>query len=110
LRTIHQTKAVLPPPRTEGSDPFIKFISGAFCDFAGAVANTLFDLVQGWIQRRVKVESVEPTQEWTYSALMMITGEEGAGALNKGFIPKVLRLAPGGRVLLLVVELTLGVS
>jgi len=33
--------------------------------------------------------------------------EEGPAALYKGFIPKVLRLAPGGGVLLLVVELTL---
>jgi len=35
--------------------------------------------------------------------------EEGFGALYKGFVPKVLRLAPGGGVLLLVVEFTLGV-
>ena len=35
--------------------------------------------------------------------------EEGPAALYKGFIPKVLRLAPGGGVLLLVVEFTLGV-
>jgi solute carrier family 25 2-oxodicarboxylate transporter 21 len=33
--------------------------------------------------------------------------EEGIGALYKGFAPKVLRLAPGGGVLLLVVEFTL---
>jgi len=35
--------------------------------------------------------------------------EEGVAALYKGFVPKVLRLAPGGGVLLLVVEFTLGV-
>lgn len=34
--------------------------------------------------------------------------EEGPAALYKGFTPKVLRLAPGGGVLLLVVEFTLG--
>lgn len=33
--------------------------------------------------------------------------EEGPAALYKGFAPKVLRLAPGGGVLLLVVEFTL---
>ena len=37
----------------------------------------------------------------------MILREEGPAALYKGFIPKVLRLAPGGGVLLLVVEFTL---
>lgn len=38
----------------------------------------------------------------------MIYREEGLKALYKGFVPKVLRLAPGGGVLLLVVEVTLG--
>jgi transmembrane carrier protein len=40
---------------------------------------------------------------------MTIFREEGPTALYKGFVPKVLRLAPGGGVLLLVVEFTLGV-
>lgn len=41
--------------------------------------------------------------------LITIFREEGPKALYKGFVPKVLRLAPGGGVLLLVVEFTLGV-
>ena len=41
--------------------------------------------------------------------LLTIMREEGPAALYKGFVPKVLRLAPGGGVLLLVVEFTLGV-
>jgi solute carrier family 25 (mitochondrial 2-oxodicarboxylate transporter), member 21 len=40
--------------------------------------------------------------------LVTIMREEGPVALYKGFVPKVLRLAPGGGVLLLVVEATLG--
>jgi len=36
--------------------------------------------------------------------LVTIAREEGVRALWKGFVPKVLRLAPGGGVLLLVVE------
>ena len=39
--------------------------------------------------------------------LVTILREEGPAALYKGFVPKVLRLAPGGGVLLLVVEFTL---
>lgn len=39
--------------------------------------------------------------------LVTIAREEGVRALWKGFVPKVLRLAPGGGVLLLVVEFTL---
>ena len=40
-------------------------------------------------------------------SLVTILREEGPAALYKGFVPKVLRLAPGGGVLLLVVEFTL---
>ena len=50
-----------------------------------------------------------PKYNWTYPAIMTIAREEGVAALYKGFVPKVLRLAPGGGVLLLVVEFTLGV-
>ena len=39
----------------------------------------------------------------------MIFREEGGAALYKGFVPKVLCLAPGGGVLLLVVEFTLDI-
>ena len=42
-------------------------------------------------------------------SLVTIFREEGPAALYKGFVPKVLRLAPGGGVLLLVVEFTLNV-
>ena len=52
---------------------------------------------------------VKPKYNWTYPALVTIAREEGVAALYKGFVPKVLRLAPGGGVLLLVVEFTLGV-
>ena len=52
---------------------------------------------------------VTPKYNWTYPALVTIAREEGVAALYKGFVPKVLRLAPGGGVLLLVVEFTLGV-
>jgi hypothetical protein len=45
----------------------------------------------------------------TLHRLITIFREEGPAALYKGFVPKVLRLAPGGGVLLLVVEFTLGV-
>jgi solute carrier family 25 2-oxodicarboxylate transporter 21 len=41
------------------------------------------------------------------ASLLTIAKEEGFGALYKGFTPKVLRLAPGGGVLLLVVEVVL---
>lgn len=69
--------------------------------------NTPFDVVKSRIQGTAKVPGVVPKYKWTYPSLALIAREEGMAALYKGFVPKVLRLAPGGGVLLLVVEATL---
>jgi hypothetical protein len=68
-----------------------------------------FQVVKSRIQGAEKVPGVTPKYNWTYPALVTIAREEGFVALYKGFVPKVLRLAPGGGVLLLVVEFTLDV-
>jgi hypothetical protein len=44
---------------------------------------------------------------WTVTGVWQIGKAEGFSGLYKGFTPKVLRLAPGGGVLLLVVEVVL---
>ena len=41
---------------------------------------------------------------WTLPAVTMIAREEGMAALYKGFLPKVLRLGPGGGILLVVFD------
>ena len=68
-----------------------------------------FQVVKSRIQGATKAPGVVPKYNWTYPALVTIFREEGPTALYKGFAPKVLRLAPGGGVLLLVVEFTLGI-
>jgi solute carrier family 25 2-oxodicarboxylate transporter 21 len=41
---------------------------------------------------------------WAFPAIFTIIKEEGAGALYKGFVPKVMRLGPGGGILLVVFD------
>ncbi|KAG6830929.1 hypothetical protein H0H92_013857 [Tricholoma furcatifolium] len=106
---IFQVKALLPKPETQQAQLMNNFISGAIGGFAGTVLNTPFDVVKSRIQGTTRVPGVVPKYNWTYPALLTIMREEGPAALYKGFVPKVLRLAPGGGVLLLVVEFTLGV-
>ena len=60
------------------------------------------------MQNSPKVAGQTPKYNWTLPSLALITREEGFSALYKGFTPKVLRLAPGGGVLLLVVEVVGG--
>ena len=52
------------------------------------------------IQNTTRQVGVVPKYNWTYGALAVVYREEGFRALYKGFAPKVLRLGPGGGVLL----------
>jgi len=106
---IHQVKTLLPKPDSPQAQLMNNFVSGAIGGFAGTVLNTPFDVVKSRIQGAEKIPGVKPKYNWTYPALVTIAREEGLAALYKGFVPKVLRLAPGGGILLLVVEFTLGV-
>ncbi|KAJ7278884.1 mitochondrial carrier domain-containing protein [Mycena rebaudengoi] len=106
---IFQVRALLPKAETPQATLLNNFISGSVGGFAGTVVNTPFDVVKSRIQGTAKVPGVTPKYNWTYPAIATIFREEGPAALYKGFVPKVLRLAPGGGVLLLVVEFTLGV-
>ncbi|KAF8331985.1 mitochondrial carrier domain-containing protein [Cantharellus anzutake] len=106
--TIFQVKAMLPKADTPKSQLLNNFISGTIGGFVGTAINTPFDVVKSRIQGTQRLPGVVPKYNWSYPALALIAREEGVRALYKGFVPKVLRLAPGGGVLLLVVEFTLG--
>lgn len=63
--------------------------------------NTPFDVAKTRIQSQVaKVGKYN----WTIPAVGLIAKEEGLKALYKGFVPKVLRLGPGGGILLVVFD------
>lgn len=63
--------------------------------------------LRGSLTMVVQIPGQVPKYNWTFPSLALIAREEGVAALYSGFVPKVLRLAPGGGVLLLVVEFTL---
>lgn len=94
---IFAMKGYLPKATTKGGELTNNLVAGTVGGFIGTVLNTPFDVVKSRVQ-------LHGTGEWTYPALIKVAREEGGGALYKGFAPKVLRLAPGGGVLLLVVE------
>ncbi|KAI0075165.1 mitochondrial carrier [Panus rudis PR-1116 ss-1] len=106
---IFKVRSVLPKPETNQARLLNDLLAGTVGGFVGTAVNTPFDVVKSRIQGATKVPGVTPKYNWTYPALVTIFREEGPAALYKGFVPKVLRLAPGGGVLLLVVELTLNV-
>jgi len=106
---IFKVREVLPKPETNSARLTNDLIAGTVGGFVGTAVNTPFDVVKSRIQGAEKIPGVVPKYNWTYLGIVTIFREEGPAALYKGFVPKVLRLAPGGGVLLLVVEFTLGI-
>jgi len=103
---INQVKLWLPKPTNQRDTTLTDFTAGALAGTFGTMLNTPFDVVKSRIQNqdaRLKPGEI-PKYSWTLPGLKMIFAEEGASALYKGFVPKVLRLGPGGGILLVVYE------
>jgi solute carrier family 25 2-oxodicarboxylate transporter 21 len=101
---IFQVKALM--PKVEKSDTskamLTDFTSGAIGGTVGTIMNTPMDVVKSRIQNSPKIAGQAPKYNWAWPGLGTIMKEEGFAALYKGFLPKVLRLGPGGGVLLVV--------
>ncbi|THG96144.1 hypothetical protein EW026_g5638 [Hermanssonia centrifuga] len=128
---IFKVRSMLPKPESSKARLMNDLIAGTVGGFVGTAVNTPFDVsisysfslsfthlhllaligceISDSRGNKKNVPGQVPKYNWTYPALLTIAREEGPAALYKGFAPKVLRLAPGGGVLLLVVEFTLGV-
>ena len=77
------------------------FISGTIGGCVGTILNTPFDVVKSRIQNSPRT-TLPSKYNWSIPSLFVIAKEEGFWALYKGFVPKVLRLGPGGGILLVV--------
>jgi solute carrier family 25 2-oxodicarboxylate transporter 21 len=94
---IFQIKAQLPAK----PELLNNFIAGTIGGCVGTVLNTPFDVVKSRIQNSPR--TILPSKyNWSIPSLFIVAREEGFWALYKGFVPKVLRLGPGGGILLVV--------
>ena len=101
--TIYQLRSIEFNEDSKASIMLGKFIKGAIGGAIGTVLNTPFDVVKTRIQNRSLMAS-NGNVPWTLLALLSVAREEGLAALYKGFVPKVLRLGPGGGILLVVFD------
>ena len=101
---IFQVKALMPAVDKSNKTQAMStdFISGAIGGTVGTILNTPMDVVKSRIQNSPKMPGQPPKYNWAWPGLGTIMKEEGFNALYKGFLPKVLRLGPGGGVLLVV--------
>lgn len=99
---IFQVKSLLPEANGKGQQIRNDLMAGATGGTIGTVLNTPMDVVKSRIQNSPKISGSVPKYNWAWPALGTVMKEEGFGALYKGFLPKVLRLGPGGGILLVV--------
>src|ERR1700753_3569299 len=99
---IFQVRALLPTATDNRSKITNDIISGSIGGTVGTILNTPMDVVKSRIQNSVLVAGQVPKYNWAWPSLGIVMREEGFGALYKGFLPKVLRLGPGGGILLVV--------
>ncbi|KAI8674851.1 hypothetical protein NW754_004487 [Fusarium falciforme] len=99
---IFQVRQLLPKSDTKQGQMFNDMISGGIGGTVGTILNTPLDVVKSRIQNTPKVPGQVPKYNWAWPAVFTVAKEEGFSALYKGFLPKVLRLGPGGGILLVV--------
>ncbi|KAK4987636.1 hypothetical protein LTR50_004479 [Elasticomyces elasticus] len=99
---IFQVRELLPKAETKNRQVLNDLMSGAIGGTVGTMLNTPMDVAKSRIQNSPKVAGQLPKYNWAWPALGTIMREEGFPALYKGFLPKVLRLGPGGGILLVV--------
>ncbi|KAK4145183.1 mitochondrial carrier domain-containing protein [Dichotomopilus funicola] len=99
---IFQVRQLLPKAETKGKQTVNDIIAGTVGGTVGTILNTPMDVVKSRIQNSIRVAGETPKYNWAWPAVATVAREEGFAALYKGFIPKVLRLGPGGGILLVV--------
>ncbi|KAK7531875.1 mitochondrial 2-oxodicarboxylate [Phyllosticta citricarpa] len=100
--SIFQVRSLMPEAKDKSSKVRNDLISGAAGGTIGTILNTPMDVVKSRIQNSPKIPGQTPKYNWAWPALGTVMKEEGFAALYKGFLPKVLRLGPGGGILLVV--------
>jgi solute carrier family 25 (mitochondrial 2-oxodicarboxylate transporter), member 21 len=99
---IFQVRALLPKADNNRTQILYDLTSGAIGGTFGTILNTPMDVVKSRIQNSPKIAGSIPKYNWAWPATATVLREEGFAALYKGFLPKVLRLGPGGGILLVV--------
>lgn len=99
----HSTKDIVPESSNATLEFLRKLTLGTVAGTLGTVCNIPFDVAKSRIQGPQPVKG-EVKYSATMNTIATVYKEEGFRALYKGFAPKVLRLGPGGAILLLVYD------
>ncbi|XP_060243505.1 mitochondrial 2-oxodicarboxylate carrier isoform X1 [Meriones unguiculatus] len=99
----HNVKNIIPASKDPTLEVLRKFGIGFVSGTMGSVFNIPFDVAKSRIQGPQPVPG-EIKYRSCLKTILTVYREEGILALYKGLLPKVMRLGPGGAVMLLVYE------
>lgn len=87
-------------PETKTSEMARNFLAGFIAGSLATTFNTPFDVVKSRNQN-IKSGAIP----WSFPGLVEVYQKEGFQALFKGYVPRILRLGPGGGIMLLAFDL-----
>ncbi|XP_078673155.1 mitochondrial 2-oxodicarboxylate carrier-like isoform X2 [Branchiostoma floridae x Branchiostoma belcheri] len=99
----HNVKNLIPESKDKKMDFLRKFGIGLTAGTLGSCVNIPFDVAKSRIQGPQPVPG-EIKYRTCFATIATVYKEEGYLALYKGLLPKIMRLGPGGAIMLLVYE------
>ena len=100
---IGSIRKLFPPvdKNAHGKQMLMSFTAGLIGGGLGTLLNTPLDVVKSRMQNQLPGSK---TYNWTLQSLVLIWRSEGTRALYKGLGPRLLRLGPGGGIMVVVFD------
>lgn len=99
----HNVKSIVPEYEDPKTDFLRRFAIGLVAGTLSSCFNIPFDVAKSRIQGPQPIAG-QIKYRSCFQTILLVYKEEGFFALYKGLLPKVLRLGPGGAIMLLVYE------
>ncbi|XP_041469675.1 mitochondrial 2-oxodicarboxylate carrier-like [Lytechinus variegatus] len=99
----HNIKDLIPSSQDPRLEFGRKFVIGLMAGCLGSTINIPFDVAKSRIQGPQPVPG-EVKYKGCFRTIAMVYREEGFFALYRGLLPKIMRLGPGGAIMLLVYD------
>jgi len=95
---INELKGIMPEPENKKETLMRNFAAGTIASICATTASTPWDVVKS------RVQDTKTGTPLAVPTLMKIYKEEGLGSIYKGYTSRILRLGPGGGIMLLAFD------